>query len=371
MFFFKRKSNEDVEKGRKRERREGIEDVQPMVQENVGNEEGRLYGYEGYQWQGEPGETAYTQGYSYTQYQAYDQYGLYNSYQDGYSQYYQYQDYQQYIAPLQHYAYLEDRAPTGIQFLDSYLGGGLKRGEVYLIAGEAGTGKTIFSLTFLKTGAEYYNEVGMYISVDEPSEDVKMGVREALGWDLDSLERSGRLIMMDFKTYFRIYAREERLTIDPRDLAKVIIEHVKKYDVRRLVIDPIAPLVIMSHQDVIWVREYLRELVFQLKRLKDVTTILTSEIPTGEESKLSRFGVEEYLAGGVIMLSLKELNLGDSLPCLARIMFIRKMRWMPVRPIKLIYEIMSPYGIFVIGPLNDQNTIEYYRRYFCLGESRS
>ncbi|BDR93152.1 circadian clock protein KaiC [Vulcanisaeta souniana JCM 11219] len=264
-----------------------------------------------------------------------------------------------------YYYYYEDKAITGINYLDTYiLGGGFKKGEVYLIAGEAGTGKTIFSLTFLKTGADL-EEVGMYVTVDEPSEDVKKGVRDALGWDLDSYERSGKLIMADFRTYFRIYARDEKITLDPRDLAKMIIEQVKKYDVKRLVIDPIAPLIIMSHQDVIWIREYLRELVFQLKRMKDVTTIMTSEIPTGEENKLSRFGVEEYLASGVIMLSLREVSLlNNDFGCLARVMFIRKMRWMPIRPIKLIYEI-GPSGIYVIGPLNDRNTLDYYRSYYC------
>ncbi len=185
-----------------------------------------------------------------------------------------------------------------------------------------------------------------------------------LAGTLIHMKKSGKLIMADFRTYFRIYARDEKITLDPRDLAKMIIEQVKKYDVKRLVIDPIAPLIIMSHQDVIWIREYLRELVFQLKRLKDVTTVMTSEIPTGEENKLSRFGVEEYLASGVIMLSLRELPLfNNGLGCLVRIMFIRKMRWMPIRPIKLIYEIKEPGGIYVIGPLNDENTLNYYRSY--------
>ena len=285
-------------------------------------------------------EVYQTQTYPYTQ-----QY--YNYYTEQYQQYYNY------------VTYFEDRAPLGIPYLDTYiLKGGLRRGEVYLVAGEAGMGKTIFSLKFLKTGADY-GEVGIYVTVDEPSEDVKVGVKQAVGWDLESYEMNGKLYILDLRTHFKIYAREGKVPIiDPRDLAKLIIDNVKKYGAKRLVIDPIAPLIITSHQDILWIREYMRELVFQLKKLKDVTTIITSEIPTGE-NKISRFGVEEYLAGGVIVLSLEEYN-----NQLYRIMFIRKMRWMPVRPIKLVFDIVPYEGIIVYGTLDQVlRQQQYYSQY--------
>ncbi len=247
----------------------------------------------------------------------------------------------------QHVVQYDTRAPTGIQGLDEWLGGGLRRGETYLIAGETGTGKTIFGIQFLKHGSDL-GETGIYITIDEPSDDVKRGVRESLGWDLEAYELSGRLVILDFRTYFRVYDKEGSISLDPRDLAKTIAEYVGKYNAKRLVIDPIAPLVITSHRDVLWIREYLRELIFQLKKIKDITTIMTSEIPTGETNKMSRFGVEEYLAGGVIKLSLEEHG-GK----LHRVMFIRKMRWMPLEPLKLVFEIHTYHGIVVKGLFND------------------
>ena len=257
---------------------------------------------------------------------------------------------QPYVAPSvpdYYYYYAVDKAPTGIKGLDHHLQGGFRRGEIYLIAGEAGMGKTIFALQFLKTGAEQ-GEVGIYITVDEPSEDVKMGVREALGWDLERLESEGKLVFLDLRTHFRVYSKETGVSVDPRELAKAIIDQIKKCNAKRLVIDPIAPLIITSHHDVLWVREYLRELVFQLKKLKDVTTLMTSEIPTGEEKKISRFGVEEYLASGVIVLSLEEYY-GH----LMRVMFIRKMRWTPISPVKLVFEIKYNDGIVVLKKLDE------------------
>ncbi len=245
-----------------------------------------------------------------------------------------------------YYPAYDNRTPTGVEYLDR-LFGGFRKGEIYLIAGEAGQGKTIFSIQFLKTGAEYYDEPGLYITIDEPSEDVKRGVRESLGWDLDTLENNQKLIFLDLRTHFKTYAKEEKISADPKDISKIIIEYVKKFGIRRLVIDPIAPLIITSHTDILWVREYMRELVFQLRKLKDVTTVMTSEIPTGE-NKISRFGVEEYLASGVIKLELFEYK-----GFVTRVMFIRKMRWIEVRPQKLYFDIYRYHGMYVYGPLTD------------------
>ncbi|MEM3834766.1 ATPase domain-containing protein [Pyrobaculum sp.] len=254
---------------------------------------------------------------------------------------------EQYSYDYQTYPVYDNRVPTGIWYIDQLLQGGFRKGEIYLVAGEAGQGKTIFSLQFLKTGAELYDEPGLYITIDEPSEDVKRGVRESLGWDLEALETQNKLVFLDLRTHFRTYAKEEKVTADPREIAKIILEYVKKFGIKRLVIDPIAPLIITSHTDILWVREYMRELVFQLRKIKDITTLMTSEIPTGE-NKISRFGVEEYLASGVIKLELMEYR-----GFVFRVMFIRKMRWTAVRPQKLVFEIYPQYGIYILDRLEN------------------
>ena len=237
------------------------------------------------------------------------------------------------------------KVPTGIQGLDEVLQGGFWRGKTYLISGEAGTGKTIFSLQFLVTGA-MMGEPGLYVSIDEPSEHVVRGLR-TLEWDVDRLIDEGLLYFVDLRTHFRLYAKAERQYIDPRAVADAIVEYVNKYNAQRLVVDPIAPLIQSGHGDVLWVREYVRELVFTLERLGNVTTVFTSEIPTGS-NLLSRFGVEEYLASGVIVLKLEEIY-GRVL----RVMFIRKMRWMNVQPQKLVFDITPKAGIIVRGKLED------------------
>ena len=244
--------------------------------------------------------------------------------------------------------YTSDRAPTGIPELDRVLHGGLLRGKTYLVAGETGTGKTIFSIQFLLTGARM-GEVGIYLAIDEPAEEVIRGLLR-FKWDVRPYIRRGLLKFLNVQTHFeKIYLSGARTRISPKLVAERILREVRESEALRLVIDPIAPLMYAS-EDVLWAREYLRELIFALERERRVTTIMTSEIPTGS-NKLSRFGVEEFLASGIIVLQLKEIK-----GRVHRVMYIRKMRWTPVTPMKLVYRIEAGKGIIVEGPLEKYYT---------------
>ncbi|MEZ0345082.1 MAG: ATPase domain-containing protein [Infirmifilum sp.] len=238
-------------------------------------------------------------------------------------------------------------APTGVPGLDDILAGGFLRGKTYLVAGEAGCGKTIFSIQFLIHGA-LHGEPGLYIAIDEPTNQLLRGLR-LFGWDLGDLIASRRLMFLDMRTHFsKIYLRDERKHIEPRYIIEQILNAAKKQGAKRLVIDPIAPLVYGGkEEDVLYAREFLREMVFAIEKTGELTTIMTSEIPTGS-TKLSRFGVEEFLASGIIVLGIEEIY-GN----VERIMYIRKARWAPVKPSKYIFDIVSGKGIVIREPLSD------------------
>ncbi|MCS7104485.1 MAG: AAA family ATPase [Thermofilaceae archaeon] len=241
-----------------------------------------------------------------------------------------------------------DFVRTGIEELDRALGGGFIRGKTYLVAGETGAGKTIFSIQFLLTGAYYYDEPGVYIAIDEPTEQLLKGLKR-FGWDVASFIKEKKLTFLDMRTHFsKIYLREERKKIEPRFIIESIINAVKKTKAKRLVIDPIAPLIYGgSQEDVLYVREFLREMVFAIENLGTLTTIMTSEVPTGSRL-LSRFGVEEFLASGIIVLGLEEVK-GEVM----RIMYLRKARWAPAKPVKFIFDIEPGAGIVIKGFYRD------------------
>jgi circadian clock protein KaiC len=81
---------------------------------------------------------------------------------------------------------------TGIQGLDELFLGGVARGNVIIIEGAPGTGKTTAGLEFIYRGITEFNEPGMIVSFEVSPEKL---IRDALafGWDLAELERQGKL----------------------------------------------------------------------------------------------------------------------------------------------------------------------------------
>ena len=56
-----------------------------------------------------------------------------------------------------------ERIKTGIPGLDEILEGGIPEGNLVLVSGVAGTGKTTLSAQFLYNGAAKFNENGLFV----------------------------------------------------------------------------------------------------------------------------------------------------------------------------------------------------------------
>src|SRR5438876_7913391 len=88
-----------------------------------------------------------------------------------------------------------DLVKTGIKGLDEILFGGIPRGNIILLAGTAGTGKTTLGVEFVYRGARQFNEPGVIVLFEVAPDKL---IRDAalFGWDLRELERDGRLKMV-------------------------------------------------------------------------------------------------------------------------------------------------------------------------------
>jgi circadian clock protein KaiC len=109
------------------------------------------------------------------------------------------------------------KTPTGISGLDEITGGGLPKGRPTLICGDAGSGKTVFSIEFIVKGATEYNEPGVFVAFEEKSEELAVNVA-SLGFDLNKL------------------IAEKKIRIDHVHIDRSEIEETGEYDLDGLFI---------------------------------------------------------------------------------------------------------------------------------------
>ena len=88
-----------------------------------------------------------------------------------------------------------DLTLMGISGLDDLLRGGIPRGNVILVEGAAGTGKTLLGLEFIYRGVTSYQEPGLIVSFEVAPQKL---IRDALnfGWDLAALQQQNRLKLL-------------------------------------------------------------------------------------------------------------------------------------------------------------------------------
>lgn len=215
-----------------------------------------------------------------------------------------------------------NRIPTGVTGLDELIEGGVPEGRSILISGGTGTGKTIFGLQFLYQGAKKYNEPGIYVTLDERPELIRQDMLK-FGWDLRKLEDENMLQIIDGSLAKIGLPSEEQFSLPSAgfDIDKLLLEVMrvaKRIGAKRLVIDSL-PALGINFESEVEVRKAILKLSYLLAKT-GVTSMMTSEIAEGE-NKFGRYGVEEFVVDGVIVLHYMGIGTQSN-----RTMHIRKMR---------------------------------------------
>src|SRR5689334_3542914 len=87
------------------------------------------------------------------------------------------------------------RVETGIPGLDHVSMGGLPRGRVAVVAGPAGSAKTVLAGQFLAAGAKA-GEPGVFVTLEESAKDLRTNL-STLGFDIVALEDRGDFAFVD------------------------------------------------------------------------------------------------------------------------------------------------------------------------------
>ena len=189
---------------------------------------------------------------------------------------------------------LLSKVRTGIEGFDELVLGGLPRGQSILITGGTGTGKSTFAMQYIYKGAKVYDEPGIYVTLEESVPSIVKNA-SSYGWDLESLQKKNKLSFIEVPQAVGGQLRR----IEPTDLFENIASNWKKIGAKRIVIDPLVVFGMQTDSQM-QLRQDLMRFSSLLKQL-DSTILLVTEIPEDSQA-LSRYGVEEFIADGVIVL---------------------------------------------------------------------
>ena len=184
------------------------------------------------------------------------------------------------------------RVPTGIEGFDGLVEGGIPRGYLVLVAGTAGSGKTIFASQYLYYGLSRFNESGIYVSFAENRETFLANMKR-MSMDFEKYEKEGKFRFLDLVTV------EEK---GVENIIERILSEISSLKGQRLVIDSFSALA-QAFPKEIDARIILHTVLGKIVHLNGVTTLLISERPLGA-GWLGR-GMEEFVADGVVALSVR------------------------------------------------------------------
>jgi circadian clock protein KaiC len=187
-----------------------------------------------------------------------------------------------------------EKCPTGIVGFDEIAGGGLPRGRPTLIAGHAGSGKTLFALEFVLHGIEMFQEPGVFVSFEESPAQLTANVA-SLGYDLKRYQDENRLRLLHIEIVPHEYT--EAGDYDLEGLFLRLGAAIDSVGASRIALDAVENL-FAAFTDLRILRAEFRRLMNWLKD-KGISAVITTERGSG---MITRHGLEEYIADCVITL---------------------------------------------------------------------
>ena len=188
---------------------------------------------------------------------------------------------------------------TGISGLDAILLDGIPRGNLILLEGGIGTGKTTMGVEFIYRGASQFDEPGLIVLFETSPDKI---IRDAakLGWDLPALERAGQLKM--------IFTTRQVFSQELQQADSLLLEEAAQIHARRIFVDGV-PGVAGDRENggLVETRDTFHVLAEGLHR-ENLTAVLAVEATAFSDQRSLVALPEESIADTVIRLRMEEVT---------------------------------------------------------------
>ena len=194
---------------------------------------------------------------------------------------------------------------TYIDGFDDKMQGGIPPGSVVLLVGQPGTMKSSVAYNILFNNAKIKKKRGIYVTLEQ----TRVSLLEhmiKLGMDTQTLADSGSGIVVIDMTRLRKETKAKTVREDINwvdSIIQTVDSYRTKYSCDILVLDSLAALYSLAtfsnpRSDIFFFFERLREL--------DMSVIIISEMLDPDKELFGMFGVEDFLADGIIHLDLEK-----------------------------------------------------------------
>ena len=186
-----------------------------------------------------------------------------------------------------------DKAKIGVAGLDEILGGGLSRGNLFLLEGEPGAGKTTLALQFLLEGAKK-KERSLYVTLSETANELRRGAASH-GWTLGK-----EIEIFELGSTEALDANQQQSLLYSSDLelgetTKQILDTVERIKPTRVVLDSLSEIRLLAQSSLRYRRQIL---AFKHYFARDGATVVMLDDLTTEANDKTVHSV----AHGVIRL---------------------------------------------------------------------
>jgi circadian clock protein KaiC len=186
----------------------------------------------------------------------------------------------------------------GVKELDDSLGGAMKKGNVYMISGKTGVGKTTTATQFLVQGARMGEKGAIILTDTRGAEYIANAKTFTFGFEeyyregtIEVIELSDRIRELKEDVLESLKNRTRYINKLTGEINRIVVES----NITRLVIDPLTPMIVEND-------DFVNQFIMSLA-IPHTFVLVTSPVM---KSDVSMYGIEEYFVSGVIKLEMED-----------------------------------------------------------------